>query len=132
MRLMQLIYTSQPFGFDEATLNGILASARRNNKRDDITGALICRGDMYLQLLEGPRDKVTSAFARILQDDRHIEVVSLWSGDIEERLFPQWEMRDDAPRSWMWSPEQVRAGQVRNASMDEVKAVFHRLATEPV
>jgi hypothetical protein len=132
MSLMQLIYTSQPFGFDESTLNGILASARRNNRRDDITGALICRGDMYLQLLEGPRETVTALFDRILKDERHVDVVSLVSGDIEERLFPQWEMRDDPARSWMWTPDQVRAGAVRNASAEEIRAVFHRLAAEPV
>jgi hypothetical protein len=37
---MQLIYASRPFGYDELTLVGILASARRNNERDGITGAL--------------------------------------------------------------------------------------------
>ena len=52
--LIQLIYSSRPFGFDEATLNGILMFARRNNPREAITGALICRHDLYLQLLEGP------------------------------------------------------------------------------
>ena len=53
MQLMQLIYTSRPFGFDDATLTGILVTARHNNPRLDITGALICRADIYLQLLKG-------------------------------------------------------------------------------
>ena len=61
MREMQLIYASRPFGYDELTLVGILASARRNNERDGITGALICREDLFVQLLEGRRDLVTSA-----------------------------------------------------------------------
>jgi Sensors of blue-light using FAD len=117
MRLMQLIYASQPFGFDTAALNGILASARRNNQRDGITGALICRADLYLQMLEGPRGKVTAAFRRILDDDRHVGVT--------------WHMRDDPARSWMWNQAQVAAGAVDAATMDEVRAVFDRLAREP-
>ena len=37
MSLFQIIYVSHPFGFDEPTLNGILADSRRNNLRDDVT-----------------------------------------------------------------------------------------------
>ena len=43
MPLTQLIYTSRPFGFDAHTLDDILLGARRNNERDGITGALVCR-----------------------------------------------------------------------------------------
>ncbi|MEO1331606.1 MAG: BLUF domain-containing protein, partial [Pseudomonadota bacterium] len=50
--LTQLVYSSQPFGYDDIMLNGILNDARRCNLRDDITGALVCRHDIYLQLLE--------------------------------------------------------------------------------
>ena len=49
MRLMQLIYGSTPFGFDQATLNRILVSARRHNRQDGITGALVCRADLFLR-----------------------------------------------------------------------------------
>ncbi len=68
MSLIQLIYACTPFGFDSPTLNQILSAARRNNARDQITGALICRADLYLQMLEGPRPAVTAAFDRILRD----------------------------------------------------------------
>lgn len=50
---MQLICSSQPFGYDELTLVGISAAARRNNARDGITGAVICRADLLVQLLGG-------------------------------------------------------------------------------
>ena len=84
---MQLIYASQPFGYDDLTLVGILASARRNNARDGITGALICRPDLFMQLLEGRRDVVTAAFSRIMRDERHVDVVNLVSSDIDEGCF---------------------------------------------
>jgi hypothetical protein len=129
--MMQLIYASRPFGFDAGTLDDILMSARRHNAHNQITGALICRGDLFLQILEGGRDVVTATFARILKDDRHLEVMLIWSGDTDERLFPDWDMRDDPPRSWMWSREQVVEGALRRASADEVRGVFVRLAAEP-
>jgi len=48
MDIFQAIYSSQPLGFDSAILSGILLDARRCNTRDGITGALICRADIYL------------------------------------------------------------------------------------
>jgi len=131
MRLAQLIYTSRPFGFDEATLDDILLTARVNNARARITGALICRADLYMQLLEGPRESVTEVMARILRDDRHLEIRLVHCGDATERLFPEWSMRDDPPHSWMWTQAEVRAGAARDALATETLAIFRRLATQP-
>ena len=63
MDVFRAIYTSRPFGFDQAMLSGILIDARHANIRDGITGALICRADIYLQWLEGPEAQV-----RVLSD----------------------------------------------------------------
>ena len=131
MSLMQLIYASTPFGFDNPTLNKILSVARRNNARDEITGALICRADLYLQMLEGPRAAVTARFHKILADDRHLDVVLISSRDVTARLFPQWHMRDDPARSWMWTQDQIANGAISAASEEDVRAVFTRLVNEP-
>jgi hypothetical protein len=130
MDLVQIIYSSRPFGFDESLLSGILSDARRNNARDGITGALICRADVYLQMLEGPADVVEVAFARIKRDDRHLEVVKRFGAPVAERLFPQWSMRDDPARSWMWTQDEVANGVLSSASPMQVLAVFTRLADE--
>jgi len=131
MRLMQLIYASRPFGFGAAPLDDIMISARRNNRRDGITGMLVCRADLYVQLLEGPRDRVTRCFNRICVDDRHVDVNLVWAGDTLARLFPEWEMRDDPARSWMWSRASVRAGEARDAGVAAYRSLFARLASEP-
>lgn len=131
MSLMQLIYASTPFGFDNPTLNNILSVARRNNLKNGITGALICRADFYLQMLEGPRTAVTKTFHHILQDDRHLDVVLISCGDIQTRLFPDWHMRDDPARSWMWTQDQIAGGALEAASANDVQAVFTRLIREP-
>lgn len=130
MAFRQLIYSSQPFGYDSAMLAGILVASRRNNHRDGLTGALVCRHDIYLQLLEGPAAAVDAAFARILRDDRHLDVTRLTSGDVDARLFPQWDMLDDPARSWLWSPAEVAAGAVTAANRDAILDVFKRVATE--
>ncbi len=128
MELMQLIYTSQPFGFDDAMLNGILSDARRCNARDDITGALICRADVYLQLLEGPEAAVSAAFSRIAKDNRHLGVMRLSFEPVAERLFPGWSMRDDPSHTWMWTKEEVAAGALREADRAALLSVFARVA----
>ncbi|NKC32124.1 BLUF domain-containing protein [Falsiroseomonas selenitidurans] len=128
--LMQLIYASRPFGFSGDMLDDILMTARHNNRRDGLTGALICRADLFLQMLEGPRDKVTATFGRILRDDRHLEVSLVWSGDAPARLFGHWDMLEDPARSWMWSREEVRAGAMLRASAAEAREVFDRVAGE--
>jgi hypothetical protein len=130
MSLMQLIYASTPFGFDDPTLNQILSAARRNNLRDGITGSLICRADLYLQMLEGPRSAVTATFNRIMADDRHLDVVLIGCGDAKTRLFPDWHMRDDPAQSWMWTQDQISDGAIDAASEEDVRAVFTRLVRE--
>lgn len=128
MALMQLIYTSEPFGFDEGMLNGILGDARRCNTRDDVSGALICRADVYLQLLEGPDAAVDAAFGRIARDNRHQEVTLLSRRGADERLFPGWSMRDDPMHSWLWTQEEVAAGALRHAPLPALLSVFARVA----
>jgi Sensors of blue-light using FAD len=107
MSLMQLIYASTPFGFDNPTLNKILSVARRNNLRNGITGSL-----------------------NIMKDDRHLDVVLISCDDTKARLFPEWHMRDDPAQSWMWTQDQIAEGAVDAASADDVRAVFTRLIRE--
>jgi len=131
MSYFQVVYASQPFGYDEAMLNGILADARRCNERDGITGSLICRADLYLQLLEGPEDLVTATFARIARDDRHTTIRRLLAGPAAQRIFPNWAMRHDPARSWMWTPGQIADGVPERATRADVLAIFRRIAAEP-
>jgi hypothetical protein len=128
LAITQLIYCSQPFGFDDAMLGGILLQARRNNARDGLTGALIARGDIYIQLLEGPAAAVTTTFARIVCDNRHLAVTRLCEIETDARMFPNWTMRDDVAPSWAWNAAEVEAGAPGNQSPEAVRAVFERLA----
>ena len=133
MSLIQLIYASQPFGFNQPALAGILLDARRCNMRDGITGALICRDDLFLQLLEGPADKVQATYSRIRRDDRHLDVRQMSSRAISDqgRLFANWAMRDDPAQSWVWTRAEIDAGILDNAKDNDAIALFERLAVIP-
>ena len=128
--LKHIIYASRPFGFDDAVLKSILLSSRTNNAKSNVTGALICRSDLYLQLLEGPEDAVDQTFQRIQRDDRHLELYPLKEGKTDRRLFASWAMRDDPVKTWMWSFDEVKNGLVRKLSPEEALFVFKRLSRE--
>jgi len=127
MGLYRAIYSSRPFGFDSGMLNGILADARRCNARDDITGALICRADIYLQWLEGPEDKVKAALDRIRRDDRHLEVTLHVEQPVPERMFGDWAMLHDPAASWIWTQQEVTDGAVERTTPGEVTGFFLQL-----
>lgn len=130
MDLLRLIYSSRPFGFDQGILNGILVQARQRNTAEDITGALICRADLYLQLLEGPPEAVGACYRRIVKDDRHVEVTLRHRDKAEERMFADWAMRDDPVQSWMWDQAAVASGVLETESPEAFVSVFTRLKRE--
>lgn len=130
MFVYQLIYSSQPFGFDESILISLLMDARRQNAKNNVTGALICRADIYLQLLEGPKSSVDETMARIERDDRHVNIQIHVSERSAERIFPEWAMLHDPEASWHWSPDEVAAGALTEASPAQFREIFQGLATK--
>lgn len=128
--MYRAVYSSRPFGFDAAILSGILMDARRNNERDGITGALLCRSDVYIQWLEGPEEKVRDALARIRRDDRHLEFTLHLSEPAGERVFGNWAMLHDPAATWIWSREEVANGAAQHSTPDEVKGFFKRLQAQ--
>lgn len=128
--LFQIIYSSRPFGYDSALLNGILLDARRCNARDNVTGALVCRQDIYLQLLEGPETVVQATCDRIKRDDRHLEMTLRVTENVPSRIFGDWAMFHDPAKSWIWSAEDISDGVLDRASTSDFKQIFERLAAQ--
>lgn len=126
----QLIYMSEPFGYDEAILTSILATARRRNTQHAITGALICRHDIYLQLIEGDAAAIDALFASIAVDDRHLAVRLLNRVEVADRVFPGWAMLHDPAHSWLWTPDEVARGAVQQATPDVLQGVFARAGAQ--
>lgn len=127
MGLHRIIYSSRPFGYDSGMLNGILMDARTANERDAITGALICRDDVYLQWLEGPEDAVKATVERIKRDDRHLDLALHVDAGVSERVFADWAMLHDPAASWIWSRQEVASGAAERASAKDVEGFFLQL-----
>ena len=125
--MFQLVYASRPFGFDAAVLIAILFEARKYNAAHDITGALLVRNDLYIQLLEGAEPDVRALYARIARDDRHAHVTVLGERHVQRRMFADWAMKDDPLPTNIWPPddtERMLAAPDPGAAF----AVFTRLA----
>ena len=90
--MLQLVYISSSTTRGLEGLDAILATSRRNNARDGITGLLYADGTRFLQALEGEGAAVEAAFARIRTDPRHRGVVVLSRRTIAVREFGPWDM----------------------------------------
>jgi len=95
-RLLSVIYISvaDPL-IGEQDIAALLVEARRNNQRDALTGALIFNGHNFLQLLEGPADKVDACLDKIRRDPRHSGMIEVRRRTIDERAFAEWTMLYD-------------------------------------
>lgn len=75
----------------KAELGAIFSSARSNNKRRGVTGALLVWHDYFVQVLEGDESEVRSLFEAIDHDPRH-ERVAILDEKVAERVFGRWSM----------------------------------------
>ncbi len=92
--LYNVVYCSRATaGVDDAELQRIIATARRSNARQGITGMLVFGSGIFFQWLEGPRDNVTALMALLRADPRHENIIELSAEeDVGERVFPDWDM----------------------------------------
>ncbi len=77
----------------------ILDKARTNNRRRNVTGALLYNAGYFAQVLEGPKMAIEQVFERIQQDPRHNEVTVIDCSAIDLRDFPEWSMARVQPVS---------------------------------
>ena len=129
-KLKHLIYYSVPTTFDEETIEEILLKSRQNNAQSNVTGALICRSDLYFQYLEGPIDEVNKTFKKIELDNRHKNIQKIKENETTRRLFASWAMREDPVKSWMWTRKEVKTGILTRIKPKEAFEAFERLSRE--
>lgn len=95
--MIQIVYISTSRISTHAERARILEASRRNNSADGITGLLYDDGVRFLQVLEGPDERVEKAMARIKADPRHRAVVTLSRRSVEAREFGDWAMASIVP-----------------------------------
>lgn len=91
--MLSVIYVSvaDPL-IGEEDIAALVEQARRNNAREGLTGALIYNGHNFMQLLEGPADKVEACLAVICTDARHSGMTEVRRREIDTRDFALWSM----------------------------------------
>ena len=91
--LHQLVYISAAeHDFTEEELQELLAKARENNNKLDVSGMLLFHEGSFIQALEGEKSVVERLYEKIGQDKRHSETRVLFRGEIDERHFETWSM----------------------------------------
>jgi hypothetical protein len=102
---MHCIYSSRASAvIRDAEVQALLASARRNNAAQGITGMLLFIEGSFFQVLEGSEDAVDRIYEVIARDPRHDRVTQIIREPIAQRSFAEWSMgfealgREDAQR----------------------------------
>ena len=91
--LVRLMYASRATAATtDADLAAILKASREHNPAEGITGLLCFADGVFVQVLEGGRNAVNARYKRIVQDERHRDVILLGYEEITERGFPGWTM----------------------------------------
>jgi hypothetical protein len=93
-------------------ISSILKVSRRNNPSNLVTGLLIYKKPGFLQYLEGPEQAVKALYEKIKNDKRHASIETIKDGEIDARVFPDWEMgfagEDDLqPLKWKWDVDKL-------------------------
>jgi len=135
--LVRALYVSRAVGPQTGTATArILVTAEAHNSVNGISGVL-CQGQgLFLQVLEGERERVNRLYAQILQDRRHHDVQLLSFTEITERRYPDWSMAhvalaDDDAMIQMQHPEfdpYSAPSSLVLQLVDELLASGHRIA----
>ncbi len=68
--------------------------SQENNSRRGVTGILLSCDRTFFQVLEGDKGQVDSLYEKILQDNRHNQILCLKSElNITKKCFPEWAMK---------------------------------------
>jgi hypothetical protein len=126
-QLKRVVYVSKKTDASDTTLKDIIASSKKNNPEEGVTGCLLSGSDSFLQLLEGPADFIDTLYSKISKDNRHENVMTLCEEKIDERLFLSWSMKLAPFENMEWSNKDFNSGNFLNITREEALNVFVRL-----
>lgn len=75
------------------SIRDLIDHSSRKNSDAGITGLLLLCGRHFLQVLEGPPEKVNALFQKISADSRHHTVELIEFRASAESMFEEWSMR---------------------------------------
>ncbi len=132
--MIRLTYVSQArHPFSDKELEDLLAVSRANNAACSITGILFYGNNMFMQVLEGPKQAVEKTFSKIKHDPRHFGIRVLEKTPVETRRFPDFSMafkKLSAPEFTSMLGEQPAAKRVIQNQQAVIDALSHQLSQE--
>ena len=71
----------------------IVEKAREFNSAHGITGVLLYKGGIFLQLLEGEDSEIRKVLTeKIKPDSKHSNIIEIFNVSAQERMFKEWSM----------------------------------------
>ena len=125
--LKRVIYVSEKTDSSDVSLAQIIDSSTKNNPETGVIGCLLSGSNSFLQLLEGPRQRIDSLYVTINADSRHKNVVMLTDEGIDERLFASWSMKLAPFDDLEWSDAEFGSGNFLGITSEKALNVFMRL-----
>ncbi|TDQ33355.1 BLUF domain-containing protein [Zeaxanthinibacter enoshimensis] len=79
-------------GFSKGEVKEMLLKAKSYNRTHEITGCILYHKQQFLQLIEGAEKDVRELYRKLVEDNRHHEVTTLFDESSGTRIFPNWAM----------------------------------------
>ncbi|RKE02634.1 BLUF domain-containing protein [Marinifilum flexuosum] len=91
--LIHIVYVSFSRNqLSELELDELLSEIRPKNLANGVTGLLLYNDEIFIQVIEGEKDKISTLYNRLQNDNRHTNIVKILEEDIDQRSFPEWSM----------------------------------------
>ena len=91
--MIQLIYVSTAARrISKDDLQAILLTSNYHNSKKNITGLLLYDQGTFCQALEGEAEDVHALFSKIIEDERHTNIIKIFDDEIIVRDFSSWSM----------------------------------------
>ncbi len=125
----QLLYTSTAtarFAADDV-FNIVMTSARNNPDRE-VTGFLVFADGAFLQLVEGPKERLDELLDVLSRDPRHRDITVNSRRSVQTRSFPNWRMQriDTSSRDSRLAVAPLRAAGLPRDLVDQVEGFITR------
>lgn len=88
--LYRIVYVSKAVGETGQSVQSlahILGAAERNNRRDEVSGAMMFHGDEIVQIVEGARTDLDRLMRRVGADPRHCDLVVVEDRPVMQRRY---------------------------------------------
>ena len=93
MKCRRIIYTSRSTKqFNKRNLLDLLHDSRAFNTIDNISGVLMHKNGLFLQIIEGKSKDLEDLIERLHRDTRHNNLKIIDDQLVEDRIFANWSM----------------------------------------